>query len=86
MPGLEALKITDMSKAELLEEFAKLTPAERSELWDALWTLEERDLLGVSAPTAEEKNVLDQELDEYQKNPHAGSPWSEVEARLRRQS
>jgi hypothetical protein len=81
---MTALKINAMSKAELLEEFAKLTPAERSELWDALWSLEERDLLGVSAPTVEEKKVLDQELDEYQKNPHAGSPWPEVEARLRR--
>ena len=82
---MTALKIPDMSKAELLEEFVRLTPAERSELWDALWTLEERDLLGVSTPTAEEKSILDQELGEYQKNPHAGSSWSEVEARLRRQ-
>lgn len=75
-----------MSKAELLEEFTKLTPAERSELWDALWTLEERDLLGVGTPTIEEKRMLDQEMDDYQKNPHAGSPWSDVEARLRNQS
>ena len=73
-----------MSKAEILEEFTKLTPAERSELWDALWTLEERDLLGGSTPTAEEKDVLDQELNDYKKNPLTGSPWAEVEARLRK--
>jgi putative addiction module component (TIGR02574 family) len=77
------LEIKAMSKAEILEEFAKLTPAERSELWDALWTLEERDLLGVGTPTAEEKGVLDQEMEDYKKNPQAGSSWSEVEARLR---
>jgi putative addiction module component (TIGR02574 family) len=72
-----------MSKAELLEEFTKLTPAERSELWDALWTLEERQLLGISTPTAEEKAVLDREMEDYQKDPQAGTPWPEVEARLR---
>lgn len=75
-----------VSKAELLEEFTKLTPAERSELWDALWTLEERNLLGSTTPTEDEKALLDQELHDYQENPHAGSPWSEVEARLRKQS
>jgi len=75
-----------MSKAELLEEFAKLTPTERSEVWDALWILEERDLLGESAPTAEEKSVLDQEMNDYQTNPQSGSSWSDVEARLRNQS
>lgn len=80
---MTALKTEDMSKAEILEEFAKLTPAERSELWDALWTLEERDLLGAGTPTAEEKGALDQEMEDYQKNPHAGSSWAEVEARLR---
>ncbi len=86
MLGMTALKIDDMSKAELLEEFAKLTPDERVELWDALWTLEERDLLGASTPTAEEKTVLDQEMDDYRNNPHAGSSWAEVKSRLRGQS
>ena len=75
-----------MSKAELLEEFAKLTPAERIELWDALWTFEERDLLGLSTPTAEERDVLDQEMDDYRKNPQAGSSWAEVKSKLRSQS
>lgn len=72
-----------MSKAELLEEFTKLTPAERSELWDALWTLEERQLLGINTPTAEEKAVLDIEMEDYRKESKAGTPWPEVEARLR---
>ncbi len=72
-----------MSKAELLEEFSKLSPAERSELWDALWTLEERQLLGTGTPTEDEKAVLDRELEDHQREPHAGAPWTEVEARLR---
>jgi hypothetical protein len=37
-------------------------------------------------PTDEEKTLLDQEMDDYQKNPQAESPWSEVEARLRSES
>ena len=75
-----------MSTAELLEEFVKLTPAERDELWEALWELEERDRLGVSTPTADEKAMLDLEMEDYQKKtPRAGSPWAEVQARLRSQ-
>jgi len=72
-----------MSKAELLEEFAKLTPAERNELWDALWTLEERQLVGAEASSSEENTILDAEFDDFQKNPQVGKPWSEVEAQLR---
>lgn len=75
-----------MSKAELLEEFAKLTPAERSELWDALWSMEERQILGINAPTDDEKSLLDREWEDYQKNPQAGSSWSDVKAKLRDQT
>jgi putative addiction module component (TIGR02574 family) len=75
-----------MSKTEILEEFAKLTPEERIELWDALWTLEERDLLSADTPATEEKEMLDREMDDYQKNPHAGSSWAEVETKLRKKS
>ena len=70
-----------MSKAEILEEFAKLTPVERSELWDALWALEEKHLLGANTPTTEEREIL--EMDDYQKNPRVGSSWTDVAARLR---
>jgi putative addiction module component (TIGR02574 family) len=38
------------------------------------------------APTAEEKALLDRESEEYRHNPEAGSPWNEVEARLRKPS
>ncbi|HXT13074.1 MAG TPA: hypothetical protein VN873_16050 [Candidatus Angelobacter sp.] len=32
---------------------------------------------------AEEKSLLDRELEDYRKNPHAGSSWDDVKARLR---
>jgi len=73
-----------MSKAEFLEEISKLTPEERDEIWDVLWTLEERHLLGSSAPSDYEKAVLDREMEDFEKNPWVGAPWEEVEARLRR--
>jgi len=41
-------------------------------------------LLKGGEPTAEEKALLDRELEEFQKNPEAGSTWPEVEARLRK--
>jgi putative addiction module component (TIGR02574 family) len=73
-----------MSKAELLEEISKLTPEERSEIWDALWTLEERHLLGSRSASDYEKAVLDREMEDYERNPWVGATWEEVEARLRR--
>jgi putative addiction module component (TIGR02574 family) len=71
-----------MSKAELLEEISKLPPEERGEIWDALWTLEERHLLGSSGPSDYEKAVLDREMEDFEKNPWVGASWEEVEARL----
>jgi putative addiction module component (TIGR02574 family) len=37
-------------------------------------------------PTDEEKELLDRELEDYRKNPNAGSSWKEVETRLRQSS
>jgi len=31
----------------------------------------------------EDKRALDEAIAEYEKNPDAGSPWEEVEARIR---
>lgn len=47
--------------------------------------MEERDLLTVGA-TDEEKALLDRELEEYRRNPEAGSNRNEVEARIRKPS
>jgi len=38
---------------------------------------------GEPEPSAEEKALLDRELEAYRVNPEAGSSWAEVEARLR---
>jgi hypothetical protein len=40
-------------------------------------------LLCGGEPSAEEKALLDEALEEYRRNPHAGRPWREVLSRLR---
>ncbi len=34
-------------------------------------------------PATEEKTILDRELEDFRRNPNAGSPWHEVESRIR---
>jgi len=75
-----------MSKMEILAELPKLELADRREIFDRICEMEERDLLLGSQPTAEEKALLDRELEEYRRNPEADSTWNEVEARLRKSS
>ena len=75
-----------MSKVEILAELPKLELADRREIFDRICEMEERDLLLGSQPTAEEKALLDRELEEYRRNPEAGSTWNEVAARLRKPS
>ena len=74
-----------MSKAEILQELPKLGPEDRREILERICEIEEHDLLKGGEPTAEEKALLDRELEDYQSNPQAGSSWDEVEARLRKQ-
>jgi len=59
--------------------------ADRREIFDRLCEMEERDLLNGGA-TPEEKAMLDRELEEYRRNPDAGSSWEEVEPRIRKSS
>jgi hypothetical protein len=73
-----------MSKAEILAELPKMQVEDRREILDLICEMEERDLLNGGHPTAEEKALLDGELEEYQQDPGAGSTWNEVEARLRK--
>jgi putative addiction module component (TIGR02574 family) len=74
-----------MSKMEILAELPKLELADRREIFDRICEIEERDLLN-GGVTDEEKKLLDRELEEYRRNPEAGSSWNEVEARLRKPS
>ena len=73
-----------MSKAEILLELTKLELADHREIFERICDMEERDLLNGSLPTAEEKALLDRELEAYRQNPEAGSTWAEVKARLRK--
>ena len=75
-----------MSKMEILAELPKLELADRREIFDRICEIEERDLLNGGGATAEEKALLDRELEEYRRNPEAGSAWDEVEARIRKSS
>ena len=74
-----------MSKMEILAELPKLAVADRREIFDQICEMEERDLLAGGA-TPEEKALLDRELEEYRRNPDAGSTWDEVQARIRKAS
>jgi putative addiction module component (TIGR02574 family) len=74
-----------MSKMEILAELPKLGLADRREIFDRLCEMEERDLLNGGA-TPEEKALLDRELEEYRRNPDAGSTWDEVQTRIRKSS
>ena len=75
-----------MSKMEILAELPKLELADRREIFDRICDMEENDLLNGGGATAEEKAMLDRELEEYRRSPEAGSSWNEVEARLRKPS
>ena len=68
---------------EILAELPKLDVADRREIFDHLCEMEERGLLNGGA-TPEEKVLLDRELEEYRRNPEAGSTWDEVQKRIRK--
>lgn len=72
-----------MSKMEILAELPKLDIEDRREIFDRICEMEERDLLNGTV-TPEEKALLDQELEEYKRNPKAGSTWDEVVSRIRK--
>jgi putative addiction module component (TIGR02574 family) len=73
-----------VSKTEILKELPKLDSVELREIRDRIWQIEEEELLtGRALPTATEKKLLDRELDDYSRDPKAGSSWEEVETRLR---
>ena len=73
-----------MSKAEILQELPKLPREDRREIFERIGEMEEQELLNGARPSAEERELLDRELAEFQRNPEAGSSWEEVEARLRK--
>jgi hypothetical protein len=71
-----------MSKAEILAELPKLKAEERTQVFERLCELQERDLLDGHGPTPEEKKLLDQALAEFERDGQYGEPWREVLQRL----
>lgn len=70
-----------MSKVEILDELPRLSAAERAEILDRLYAIEE-----ASGPTEREKIILREAQGRYDADPAAGADWREVEARLRRRA
>ena len=71
-----------MSKAEILQELPKLKAEERTQVFERLCELQERDLLEGIGPTAEEKRLLDEALAQFERDGDHGTPWREVLHRL----
>ncbi len=72
-----------MSKIEILEELAKLTPEERQEIGLKLAELDGSDWLDSDDPLSDkEKALLEARLDDLEKDPEKSIPWAEGEARL----
>ena len=74
-----------MSKAEIVEELPKLTPAEREEIRLKLAELDGHDWLDEDDPlTDAEKALIESRIAAHEKNPETAIPWEEFEARLKR--
>jgi putative addiction module component (TIGR02574 family) len=64
---------------DLLEEARRLSPRDRLQLIEALWdTLSDEEI----PVTAEERDLLDARLSDFEANPDDQSPWSDVKTRL----
>lgn len=74
-----------MSKSEILAELRNLSPEDREEILSFLWSMEEEEAIR-RGPTASERALLDRELADYEATRDPGSPWPEVEKRLRRRT
>ena len=73
-----------MSKAEIVEELPKLTPAEREEIRLKLAELDGKDWLDEDDPLSEaDKALLEARLLDMEKHPEKSIPWKEAEARLK---
>jgi len=73
-----------VSKSEILEQLPKLDSVELREIRDRIWQIEEEELLcGRAKPSDEEKELLDRELEDFGRNPNAGSSWEEAASRLK---
>ena len=68
-----------------LSDVLELPISERLKLVEAIWDsiVEAPEVLEL---TEAQRAELDRRLDDYEKNPDIGSPWSEVKARILKRS
>lgn len=78
--GCYGLNVATISKADLL----KLTVAERLELIEELWdSIASDPNAAAEIPISEDEcALLDERIREYESNPSAARPWSDVRAEL----
>ena len=66
-----------------IDEIAALSVDQRLELVQAIWDTIADDAAGLEVPQSH-IDELDRRLAAYEADPHAGSTWAEVKARLTR--
>ena len=79
--------IQHMSKNEMLHELARLSAQDRQEIRAKLNELDgliDGEWTDDNEPSDVEKAMLQRALEEYRRDPKAGSPGEEVMARLRK--
>lgn len=71
-----------MSKAEIIAELPKLSPADLAEVQAKLDELAGDAWQGGDDLSPSDKQTLDVSLVEYEKSPDEGSGWEDVKARI----
>ena len=72
-----------MIGTEIIEQMRGLKPEEKRAVVEQIWTEFGDELGRVDADlTLEQAAELDRRLAEFEKNPHDGLPWEEVQAGL----
>ena len=71
-----------MSKLEILAELPKLKPEERHEIRLRLAELEHEEWLDDGEFSEDQKRLINQRLEEYDRDPGTGSSWEDVKKRL----
>jgi putative addiction module component (TIGR02574 family) len=74
-----------MSAAEILKQIRDLSPVERRELVERVWSEFGSEVGNEDgALTAEQAAELDRRLDEFERDPNGGVAWEDVQAEARR--
>jgi putative addiction module component (TIGR02574 family) len=71
-----------MSKAEIIAALTTLSPEDRAEVQAKLDELAGDSWQDDGELTEADKSALDSALADYARDPDAGSPWDEVQARI----